>query len=227
MADSWVPLGDSQQTNHGKQGQLVLFSDSQQQVVPPANQSFQPLLQQSSTVKKMSAQAYRNLFAQETTPINVSFKANNVVFQVQKVDKVQQLLPTGHDGQSSMVSPTFNATNYHAALVSTKDKSAQPSRARAGRKDKAVAAVQNHGKPHSQVVRRNPVQPDSFMASARGANRAGGPQEDVGPKKRSRTEAAEEEDHGKEVQKDMSVFNNPVFEKNETAGPARQACREQ
>lgn len=87
--------------------------------------------------------------------------------------------------------------------------------------------MQLHGKPRKPSLARNPVQPDSFMASARGANRAGGPQEDAGPKKRSRTETAEEGNKGKEVQKEMSVFNNPVFEKNETAGPVRQACREQ
>jgi len=117
VADSWAPLGDSQQTKNGKQGQVVLFNAGQQQVVPPANQSFQPLLQQSSAIKKMSVHAYRKLFAQETTPINVSFKDNNDVFQVQKV-----VLSTGHDGQSSVLSPTFNATDYRTEFVSIKDK---------------------------------------------------------------------------------------------------------
>jgi len=37
----------------------------------------------------------------------------------------------------------------------------------------------------------------------------------------------EEGDHGKEGQKTMVVFNNPVFEKNEMAGPVSQACRDQ
>jgi hypothetical protein len=124
----WVPLEDSQQTKLGQQGQVVLFNASQQQVVPPANQSLQPLLQQSSAVKKMSAQVYRKLFAQDSAPINVSFKANNTVFQVQKVDKIQHLL-TGHNAQSSVLSPTFNAADYSAEFVSTKDKASQPSRA--------------------------------------------------------------------------------------------------
>jgi hypothetical protein len=126
-----------------------------------------------------------------------------------------------------VLSPTFKATDYRAEFVSTKDKAGQPSHVRAARKDKGAAAVQLHGKPRKPILARNPVQPDSFMASARGANRAAGPQDDVGPKKRSRTEAVEEGNNGKEVQKEMSVINNPVFEKNKTAGPARQACREQ
>ncbi|XP_039683467.1 uncharacterized protein [Medicago truncatula] len=42
------------------------------------------------------------------------------------------------------------------------------------------------------------------MASARGANRAGGRQEDFGPKKRSRTDIAEEGDRGKEVRKEIN-----------------------
>lgn len=60
VADSWVPLGNSQQTKHGQQNQVVLFNASQQQVAPPANPSFQPLLQQSSAIKKMFAQVYSN-----------------------------------------------------------------------------------------------------------------------------------------------------------------------
>jgi hypothetical protein len=65
------------------------------------------------------------------------------------------------------------------------------------------------------------VQPGSFMTSARG------PQEEAGPKKRSRIEFAEERDVGKEGQKIMLIIDNLIFEKNETAGPGRQARRDQ
>jgi len=51
------------------------------------------------------------------------------------------------------------------------------------------------------------------MASARGASRAGRPQEEFGPKKRSRTEIAEEGDNEKEGQKSMFVFNNQSLKK--------------
>jgi len=93
------------------------------------------------------------------------------------VDNIQQLLPTGNDGQSSVLSPMFNVAKYRAEFVSTKDKASQPSRARAARKDKGAAAVQHHGKPHKPAITRILVQPGSFMASARGASRAGGPQD--------------------------------------------------
>lgn len=62
------------------------------------------------------------------------------------------------------------------------------------------------------------------MASAHGASRAGGPQEENMPKKRFRTEFDEEGDQGKEVHKVVYAFNNPVFVKNETAGPSNQSC---
>ena len=219
-------MADNNKVAHGKQGQMVLFDVAYQQPTPPAKQSLRPSLQQSSAIK-MSASAYRKLFTKETTPINVSFNANNDVFQVQKVDNIQHLLSTGNDDQSSVLSPMINATDYRAEFFSTKDNSSQPSQARAARKDKGIAAVQHYGKSRKPAIARNPVQPGSFMASARGASRAGGPQEDAGPKKRSRTDFAEEGDNGKEGQKTMSVFNNPVFEKNKTAGPGSQACRDQ
>lgn len=155
---------------------MVLFDVAQQQMVPPDQQSFNPLLQQSLAINKMSAHAYRKLFTQESAPINVSFKANNVVFQVQKVDKIQHLMSTDNDGQSPVLSPMFNVAECRADFVSTKDNNSQPSRARAAIKDKVVAAVQNHGKPRKQALAHNPVQPGSFMASACGASRAGGPQ---------------------------------------------------
>jgi len=226
MADNTGPPGDSKKIARVNQGQLVLFDVAQQQEAPPAKQSLRPLLQQSSTIK-MPASAYRKLFSKETTPINVSFNANNVVFQVQKVDNIQHLLSTGNDDQSSVLSPMFKVADYRAEFDSTKDNSSQPSRARAARKDKGAAAVQHHGKQRKPAIARNPVQPDSFMASARGANRVCGPQEEAGPKKRSRTDFAEEGDNGKEGQKTMFVFNNLVFEKNKTAGPGSQACRDQ
>lgn len=189
LADSWVPRGNSQQTNQGQHNQVVIFNTSKQQVEPSASQTVQPLLQQSSAIKKMSAQVYRQLFAKETTPFNVSFKNNNSDFQVQRVDKAQQLMTAG---QSSAMVPTFKATEYRAEFAATKDMASQASRGRATRKEKGVAIVQSHGKPRKSIIARSIVQPDSFMASARGANRVGGPQEDVGPKKRSRTEMAKE-----------------------------------
>jgi hypothetical protein len=76
------------------------------------------------------------------------------------------------------------------------------------------------------------------MASARGANRTGGQQEELkeGPKKRPRTDIAKEGDQGKEDMQverarnnnDVIVLrNNPVFEGNDiSAGPGHQACRE-
>jgi hypothetical protein len=176
------------------------------------------LLPQSSAIK-MPASAYRKLFSKETAPINVSFNANNVVFQVQKVDNFQHLLP--NDDQASVLSPMFKAADYHAEFVSTRDSSSQPSRARAAKKDKGIAAIQQHGKPRKPAIARNLVQPGSFMASARGASRDGGPQEEAGPKKRSRTEFAEARDDGKEGQKTMTVIDNLIFEKNETVGPGR------
>jgi hypothetical protein len=175
----------------------------------------------------MSAQAYRNLFTQETAPINVSFNANNAVFQVQKVDNFQHLLPKNNNDQSSVLSPILNANEYRAEFNATKDSSSQPSRARAIRKDKGVAAIQPYGKMRKPSIARNPIQPGSFMASARGASRAGGPHDEVGPKKRSRTEIVEENVYDKEGQKAMSVVNNPIFEKDETAGPGSQARRGQ
>jgi hypothetical protein len=154
-------------------------------------------------------------------PINAIFNNNNAVRKVQKVDQFQNLMPIGHDEQS-VLSPVIKAGGDRATFDSAKDKSCLPSRAKPPRKDKAAAAVQSYGKPRRQAVVRSPVQPDSFMASARGASRAGGPQDENGPKKRSRTEIADEGDQGKVVLQAGSVFNNPVFEKNETAGPGSQ-----
>jgi len=65
----------------------------------------------------------------------------------------------------------------------------------------------------------------------------GGPQEDNGPKKRSRTAFNDEDDKGKEVQIELSRVvqfqkkclwtNNPIYyDNNVTAGPGNQACRE-
>jgi len=88
------------------------------------------------------------------------------------------------------------------------------SRARNARKEKVVASVQHHGNPRKQALARNPVQPGSFMVSARENNVCD-------------HEIAEEGDHEKEGQKTMYVFNNPVFEKNETSGPGSKACRDQ
>jgi len=87
---------------------------------------------------------------------------------------------------------------YRAAFDSTRDKSCQPSRAKPPRRDKDAATVQSHGKPRRQALVRSPVQPCSFMASARGASRASGSQEENGPTERSKTVIAEEGDQGEE-----------------------------
>jgi len=91
-------------------------------VAPLDQQLFKQSFQQSLPVNKMSAHNYRKLFTQKSAPINVSVKANNVVFQVQKVDKIQHLMSTGNDGQSSVLSPMFNVVDFRVAFVSTKDK---------------------------------------------------------------------------------------------------------
>jgi len=158
----------------------------------------------------------------------VSFKANHAVFQGQTVDNVLQLGPTAIDEQSSVLPPVFTALDYRAEFASNKSNSSQPSRARTARKDKAVAIPQSHGKPRKPALARAPVQPGSFMAAARGASRENGPQDEAGPKKRSRTEIADENVQDKEGHKAMTVFNNPVFDKKEeTTGPGHQACRDQ
>lgn len=211
---------------HENQGDVVVFKAANHQMAPHAQQTFMESTQQSVALKKMSAHAYRKLFAQEPAPINVSFNANNAVFQVQKVDKIQHLMPRDTNDQATVISPMVNAADYRATFVSTKDNSSQLNRARGARKDKAPAAVQHHAKTRKPVVARNLVQPGSFMASARGASRAGIHQEEAGPKKRSRTEIVEEGGNDKEGQKTMSVVNNPIFE-DKTAGPGNQACRGQ
>lgn len=221
-----VPQGDSRQTRHATQGQLVLCNTFQQQVVPQG----QKTAQQSLNIQyKMTGTDYRRLFTKESAqlPINAAFSANNCVIQVQKVDQLQTLMNKGNKDQSSALSPIFTANDYRPAF-STKDKNCQPSRAKPDRKNKAATAVQVHGKPRKPPLVRNPVQPGSFMAAARGASRASGPVEENGPKKRSRTDFAEEEEQRKEGQKAVDGFNNPLFENNkESAGPGHQACRDQ
>ena len=146
----------------------------------------------------------------------------------QTVDNVLQLGSTAIDEQSSVLPPVFTALDYRAEFASNKSNSSQPSRARTARKDKAVAIPQSHGKPRKPALARAPVQPGSFMAAARGASRENGPQDEAGPKKRSRTEIADENVQDKEGHKAMTVFNNPVFDKKEeTTGPGHQACRDQ
>lgn len=224
LADCRVPPGDSQASAHATQGQLVLADFVQQHAGPATNHSLRPLLQQSSAIK-MTSSAYRKFFSNEGAPINVSLNNNKAVFQVQKVGSIQHLLP--NDDQT-VLSPMLNNTEFRAEFVSTKDSSSQPCRARASRKDKGILAVQHHGKPCRPTIACSPVQPRSFMASARGA-RAGEPQTEVGPKKRSRMDFAEKSDKDREGKKAMSVCNNPDFEKNDqTAGPGDgQACRKQ
>lgn len=86
-----------------------------------------------------------------------------------------------------------------------------PSRAKTARKDKATSAVQVHGKLRKPTLMHSLVQSGSFMANARRARRTGGPQEENRSRKRFRTEFAEEGDQGKEGQKVVYAFNNPVF----------------
>lgn len=112
-----------------------------------------------------------------------------------------------------------NALEFRAAF--NKEKHAQPSRAKSGRKLKAVAQRQ-------PAVVRSPIQPDSFMASARGL--PSGPSKM--PQKRSRIEEQQEVEDMQALQARKNndvvvVRNNPVFESNdESAGPGHQACRE-
>ena len=228
VADSRGPPVGNQQPVHANQGLLTLSGAGQQHMVPFVQQSSQQSIQHSLAAKKMSAHAYRKLFTNDSVPINVSFKTNNAAFQGQKVDNILQIGPTAIDEQSTVLSPVFNAIDYRAEFASNKDNSSQPSRARTARKDKVVAVSQSHGKPRKPALARVPAQPGSFMAAARGASRVNGPQDEAGPKKRSRTEKAEETVQEKERHKAMTVVNNPVFEKKEeTAGPGNQACRDQ
>jgi len=228
VADSRGPPVGNQQQAHANQGLLALSGAGQQQVVPYGQQSSQQSFQHSLAVEKMSAHAYRKLFSTDPAPINVSLKTNNDAFQGQMVDNMLQIRPTTNIQQSSILSPVFNAVDNRAELASNKDNSSQLSRARSARKDKAVAVSQSHGKPRKPAVVRMPAQPGSFMAAARGASKVIGPHDEVGSKKRSRTENTEENVHEKEGHKAMTVVNNPVFEKKEeTAGPGHQACRDQ
>jgi hypothetical protein len=207
------PPGD----RRGKQGQLAPFDSSNQQVVPIAQQSSQQLMFNH----KMTSAEYRKLFDKNAVPINVVFKSNHTVIKVQKVDQFQNLLSNGNEEQS-IVSPTFKAARTGAASGSARDKNCLPSRAKPPRRDKAVVVSQALGKARKPAVGRSPIQPGSFMASARGFSRAGGSPNDNGPKKRSRTDTAEEGDHGKEGQQAGAVYNNPDFE-DKTAGPGSQA----
>jgi len=195
--------------------------------VPRGHQSSHQLLGNNKLT--MTGPSFRKLFGNNFAPINVAFKGNNDVIQVQKVDQIQNLTSKDNNWQSSVLSDVFNVVDYRVVFDSTKEKSTQPSRVKPTRRDKAVAIIQVHGKHNKPALVRSPVVPGSFLASARGASRAHGPQEENGPKKRSRTEFVEEGDQGKEVQKVVSVFNNLVFflKKNEATGPGHQACRDQ
>lgn len=223
MADSRGPHGGHKSAGHGKQGNLVLYNETQQQVGPHVQHNSMESTQQSLAFKKLSAQTYRKLFAQETAPINVSFNANNAVFQVQKVDTIQQLTSKKYDDQTTVLFPLITAADYRTTFTSTKDSSSQLTRARAARKEKAPATIQHHAKLRKPIVARNPVQPGSFLASTRGASRVGAHQEEAGPKKRSRTGTAEDDHNDREGQQPMSGVNNPNHE-DKTAGPGNQAC---
>lgn len=91
---------------------------------------------------------------------------------------------------------------------------------------KAPATSQHQAKLRKPIVARNPVQPGSFMASARGASRVGTHQEEAGPKKRSRTDTTDDDHNDREGQQPMSGVNNPNHV-DKTAEPGKQACRGQ
>lgn len=206
---SRVPKGDRRQTRHAQQGQVFLYDNSHQLGVPQGHQ----LMQQSLGNQKLTGPDFRKLFTKDSAPINVAFKRNNFVIQLHKVYKIQTLMSKSKNVQSSSLSSIFNVVAYRAAFDSTKEKSSPPSRAKPPRKDIVAATVKAHGKPHKPLLMRNPMQPDSVMASVRRGIRACGLQQEIGPKKRSGTQFADEGDQGKEVKKVVAIFNNPMFEK--------------
>jgi len=100
------------------------------------------------------------------------------------VDQIQNVMSKNNNGQSSVLSLVFNnALEFRAAYdVNKKEKHAQPSQAKAERKDKIVAHMQ-------LAMVHSPMQPGSFMASVRGL--PSGPTKM--PQKRFKIEIVEEQ----------------------------------